>query len=175
MLSSGPIFKILSSTESVQSTPHERQYIYIYINIPCYLADYSRKWQTMPALVCGHTEIQDNNLADTHAKLAAVEASFIPQNQALISLSESKAAFKKHTLHMWQRSWFNNNTGHHLNDLQPDVSRRAYKSMYDRKADSKVDRLKMGHSLLKQHLYTIYFLNNSTCNCGTDHETTEHA
>ncbi len=59
-------------------------------------------------------------------------------------------------------------------DLQPMVSRKAYRSLYGRKAESKVNRLKMGHSLLKQHLHRIAMIDNPTCDCETDRETPEH-
>ncbi len=59
---------------------------------------------------CGHAEIQENDLTDTHAKTAATEAYFLPLNQFPISLSEAKEAIKKCTLPLCQKSWTNNNT-----------------------------------------------------------------
>ncbi len=109
-----------------------------------------------------------------HAKIAATEASFLPLNQVPISLPDAKAAIKKHTLHLWQKSWINNNTGCHLYDIQPNVSRKSYRSLFGRKAESKVNRLKMGHSLLKQHLHRIAIIDNPTCDRGTDRETPKH-
>ncbi len=106
--------------------------------------------------------------------MAATEASFLPLNEVPISLSEAKAAIKKRTLHLWQKSWTNSNMGHHFYDLQPRVSRIAYRNLYERKAESKVNRLKMGHSLLKQHLHRITMIDNPTCDCGTYRETPEH-
>ncbi len=123
---------------------------------------------TIATWVCGHAEIQENDLADTYAKIAATEASFLASNQVPISLSEAKAAIKKCTLHLWQISWSNNNPGCHLYDLQPMVSMKAYRSLYRMKAESKVNRLKMGHSLLNQHLHRIAMFDNPTCDCGTD-------
>ncbi len=123
---------------------------------------------TIATWVCGHPEIQENDLADTHAKIAATEASFLPLNQVPISLSDAKAAIKKRTLHLWQKSWTNNNTGRHLYDLQPMISRKAYQSLNGRKVESKVNRLKMGHSLLKQPLHRIAIIDNPTSDCGTD-------
>ncbi len=37
-----------------------------------------------------------------------------------------------------------------------------------------VNRLKMGYNLLKQHLHEITIIDNPTCDCGTDRETSEH-
>ncbi len=88
-------------------------------------------------------------------------------------MSEAKAAIKKRTLHLWHKSWTNNNTGRHLYDIQPMAWRKAYRSMYGRKAESKVNRLKMGHCLLKQHLHRFALIDNPTCDCGTDRETPE--
>ncbi len=57
---------------------------------------------TINIWVWGHAEIQENDVSDTHAKIAASEASFLHSNQVPISLSDAKAAIKKRTLHMWQ-------------------------------------------------------------------------
>ncbi len=84
------------------------------------------------------------------------------QIKSLISLSDAKAAIKKRTLRLWQKSWTNNNTGRHLYDLQPMVSRKAYWSLYRRKAESKVNRLKMGHSLLKLLNYLMLHLKHQS-------------
>ncbi len=129
---------------------------------------------TIATCVCGHAEIQENDLADTHAKIAATEASFLPPNQVPISLSDANAVIKKRTLQLWQKSWSNNNTGRHLYDLEPNVSRKAYRSLYARKAESKVNRLKMGHSLLKQHLHRVATIDNPTCDRGTHEHTILH-
>ncbi len=59
---------------------------------------------TIATWVCGHAKIQENDISDTHAKIAATEASFLPLNQVPISLSKAKATIKKCTPHMWQKS-----------------------------------------------------------------------
>ncbi len=56
----------------------------------------------------------------------------------------------------------------------PMVSRKVYRSLYGRRAESKVNRLNMGYSLPKQHLHRIAMIDNPTCDCGTDCETPEH-
>ncbi len=45
-----------------------------------------------------------------------------------------------------------------------------YRSLYGRKAEFKVSRLK----ILKQHLHRIAMIDNPTCDCGIDRETPDH-
>ncbi len=133
---------------------------------------------TIATRVYGHAEIQENDLADLirMPKSQPLKLhSFLRIKSPSHSLSEVKAAINKHTLHLWHKSWTNNNTGHHLYDLQPMISRKAYKSLYGRKAECKVNRLKMGDSFQKQHLHRIVVIDNPTCECGTDHETPENS
>ncbi len=99
--------------------------------------------------IAGHVDSNGNELADKAAMEAAIDASTLPKS-------------------------LTNNTRCHLYDLQPMVSMKAYRSLYRRKAESKVNRLKMGHSLLKQHLHRIAIIDNPTGDCGTDRETPEH-
>ncbi len=64
------------------------------------------------------------------------------------------------------------NTGRNPYDLQPKVLRTAYRSLYGRKTESKVNSFKMRHNLLKQH--RISMIDNPTCDCGTDRKTPKH-
>ncbi len=68
---------------------------------------------TLGKWVCGHAELEPNELADKHAKLAPEKARYCSR-QASTSLSEAKSAVKQMTLTKWQRGWHKSGKSRHL-------------------------------------------------------------
>ncbi len=73
---------------------------------------------TLDTWICGHAELEPNDLADKHAKLAAEEAREC-SHQSSTSLSEAKSAVKLMTLTKWQRGWHKSGKGRQLYSLLP--------------------------------------------------------
>ncbi len=128
---------------------------------------------TLGTWVCGHAELEPHELANKHAKLAAEKARDCSR-QASTSLSEAKSAIKQMTLTKWQRGWHKSGKGRHLYSLLPYVKRSSFKSMHNRTAERKINRLRLGHTNLKADLTHKKIIENPMCKCELAHETPLH-
>ena len=123
----------------------------------------------------GHINLCGNEIADTLAKEAATLAS-IGSHDEPISLSEAKASIKKLNCKRWQRRWDLADSGRHTHELFPTVSEGGYKSPGNRASETKLNRLRTGSSLLKDHMHKILpnFYPSPNCDCGLSRCTIEH-
>ncbi len=71
---------------------------------------------TLGTWVCGHAELEPNELADKNAKLAAEKARYCSRQDST-SLFEEKSAVKQMTLTKWQRGWHKSGKGRQLHSL----------------------------------------------------------
>ncbi len=94
--------------------------------------------------------------------------------QASTFLSEAKSAVKQMTLTKWQRGWHKSGKGRHLYSLLPSVKRYSFKSMHNRTAERKINRLRLGHTNLKADLTHKTIIDNPMCKCELAHETPLH-
>ncbi len=106
---------------------------------------------TLGTWICGHAELEPNELADKHARLAAEEAREY-SHQSSTSLSEAQSTVKLMTLSKWQRGWHKSSKGRQLYSLLPSVKRSTFKSIHNRTAERKINRLRIGHTNFKADL-----------------------
>ncbi len=119
-----------------------------------------------------HAELEPNELADKHTKLAAEEAREC-SCQSSTSLSEAKSAVKLMTLIKWQRGCHKSDKGLQLYSLLPSVKRSSFKSIHNRTAERKINRLR-GHTNLKADLAHKKIIENPMCKCELARETPFH-
>ncbi len=119
---------------------------------------------TLGTWICSHAELEPNELADKHAKPAAEEARECSR-QSSTSLSEAKSAVKLMTLTKWQRGWHKSEKGQHLYSLLPSVKRSSFKSIHNRTAERKINRLRLGHTNLKADLAHKKIIENPMSKC----------
>jgi ribonuclease HI len=145
------------------------------LNIRHLISELSTKgFSICASWVCGHADLEPNELADTHAKAAACTAKNINQPPS-ISLQDVKRLAKNNTLRKWQSSWTRSSTGRHLYELHSTVSRATYKGTSIRRGEIRRNRLRLGHTRLREHLHKIRVIASAECVCGEDFETQDHA
>ena len=121
--------------------------------------------------VCGHANLEPNELVDLHAKQAAAQ-SLASASHIKSSPSTIKSAVKSFILEKWQRNWNNNHSK--MSQLHQKCSTNSYKSIGNRFGEIKRNRLILGHSRLKSNLKRIGIIDSEICSCGLDAETVEH-
>jgi ribonuclease HI/retron-type reverse transcriptase len=126
--------------------------------------------------VAGHAGLAANELADVEAKLAAHEAEHLEESEELspLSLSEAKGAIKKAVVERWQKSWDTAETGRHYHRLKPTVDIRSVRSHVSRNLEIKLNRIKTGHTKLRDHMYKIGACDSPLCDCELANETVDH-
>ena len=124
----------------------------------------------------GHVNLAGNELADKLAKEAALEAKTSPDLDYYIPVSEVKNLFRKATTKRWQKRWNTGTDSRHTQALFPIVRVGGYRSICDRPTETKLLRLQLGTTLLKEHMHRIMpnYYDSPNCDCGTDRATIEH-
>ena len=105
----------------------------------------------MGTWVCGHANLEANELADKQAKEAAEEANNLT-NASPIPYTIAKGHIRERTLSRWQSSWDIADIGRYFYEFKPKVTRKSYLSSSNRVAEYRLNRLRLGHTLLRQHL-----------------------
>ncbi len=130
------------------------------------------------AWVAGHAGLRPNELADTAAKEAAVEASKWQRNHdiSLKSFSEIKKEIRVNCLKVWQRRWERQEDGRFTFTTLPLVATSRRGTTLDRQTEIKFNRLRSGHSLLAKHAFKMKLPSHPTplCSCGHARETIDH-
>jgi ribonuclease HI len=125
----------------------------------------------------GHISLEGNELADTLAKQAAVEAE---KNESTcgkyIPVSEAKKCIKNSCETRWQKRWSRGKDSRYTHTLLPKVKIGGFKSLCERKTDVKYLRLKLGNTLLFDFMNRIMpdAYPTPNCLCGTGRQTINH-
>ena len=124
----------------------------------------------------GHVSLEGNDLADRLAKEAAADALTNTEYDTYIPLTEIKNLFRKTLTTKWQKRWNTGTDARHTYNLLPEVKVGGFKSLCERETETKLIRLQLGTTLLKEHMNkimpTIYDTPN--CDCGMERATIEH-
>jgi hypothetical protein len=132
---------------------------------------HSRDINVKGSWVCGHADLEPNEIADSLAKAAAAQAS-IERTFSSLTLSTAKSVVKAFIKDKWQKNWNNRHTD--LYHRLQTCTTKTYKSFGNRFGEVKRNRLRLGHSRLKSNLKKIKLTDCDTCNCGLAAETLEH-
>ena len=99
-----------------------------------------------------------------------------PEGSRPLSMSTLKNAIRKTGERKWQRRWSLSEKGRWTYSLLPTVKIGKFKSVMRRKPEVKYNRLKLGHTRLKDNMNKIMRTEFPTpnCDCGRDRETIEH-
>ena len=99
-----------------------------------------------------------------------------PVTNASISISEIKNCFKKEGQKRWQKRWDYGRDGRYTYSLFPKVKTGGYKSFCEKNVETKIIRLQLGTTLLREHMHKIMpvFYEDPNCDCGQDRATIEH-
>ena len=125
-----------------------------------------------------HKGIEDNEIADSLAKVASTKALHLPPRTDL-SLSEIKEINKTITLNKWNMRWVNTKF-HKYKQYVPALCKKSLKQRSlqlkhtTRKVSSKILRLKTGHCMLNHHKSKIDPETNSECDICKVNETPTH-
>ena len=122
-------------------------------------AELTLKW------IAGHITLDGNDLADTKAKEAALEAKEKQIKQSQLSLKEAKCRLNKKALQRWQQKCrFQPDS----NTLLPPVSTKSLKSYLPRKSETRIFRLITGNTKLQAHMNKLYpeQYPSPQCECG---------
>jgi ribonuclease HI len=130
--------------------------------------------------VAGHIDLLGNDLADCTAKLAAKQAQSAPDScsHPLLSPAEVSTITRAGIQSVWKKRWNDScKAGCNLENLLPhSVSLTQCKSLIHRKAEIKINRLRLGHHKLKDRLHRImpHAIPSPECECGNGRQTAEH-
>jgi ribonuclease HI len=122
-------------------------------------AELTLKW------IAGHIMLDGNDLADTKAKAAAMEAKKTQVKHSHLSLKEAKCRLQRKALHRWQQKCsFQPDS----NVLLPPVSTKSLKSHLPRKSETRIFRLITGNTKLQAHMNKLYPQQypSPQCECG---------
>ena len=124
--------------------------------------------------VSGHSEIHGNDLADHAAKKGAIENSNPLLSQ--ITLKHAKSMILDAAIEHWQRKWNISETGHHLKNIQANVSLgNSSKCLTNRKAQIILHQIKIGRSqLYAQDPISRTTIQDKLCTWCRVPEDTEH-
>ena len=137
---------------------------------------HKREVRTVIYWTAGHINLPGNELADRLAKEAATEARDTKIVEANISCSEIKNAFKKESQKRWQKRWDCGKDARFTHSLFPKVKTGGYKSFCEKSTETKLNRLQLGTTLLKDHMHKIMptYYDSPNCDCEQDRATIEH-
>ena len=125
-----------------------------------------------------HKGIEDNEIADSLAKVASKKASHLPPRTDL-SIPKIKELNKTITLGKWNMRWVNSKF-HRYKQYIPTLCKKSLKhrSLHlkytTRKVSSKILRLKTGHCMLNYHKSKIDLETNPKCDICKVNETPTH-
>ncbi len=123
----------------------------------------------------GHIDLLGNDLADRAAKDAALLASKYPHLCKYMTLSPKEAStiIKSGVLHTWIKRC---KTLHSDSHLLPAPSLSQCISLVPRNAEVKLNRIKLQHHKLRDHMHKImpHAYTTAECSCGEDRQTVEH-
>ena len=125
--------------------------------------------------VGGHINLLGNDLADTAAKEAANSSSRNPHlcKYNMLSPDETSTIIKSGLLHAWKSRC---KTLDSETYLLPAPSLSQCKSAVSREGEVKLNRIKLQHHKLNDHMNKImpHAYISAECGCGTDRQTVEH-
>ncbi len=139
--------------------------------------------------VPGHAGIPANEIADIEAKSAAQIAKTWSTNQdnCPVTIKETSRIMSKELLRVWQRQWDTQTEGRFTHSLLPTVKLHRHKFLHRgssrhtlRTGDIRLNRIIVGHTLLKAHhlqqsLDRRDGSNTDTqCDCGAGPQDLEH-
>ncbi len=138
--------------------------------------------------VPGHAGIQANELADVEAKKAALIAKSWSDNQdnSPVTIKEAQREMSKELSKVWQRQWDNQTEGRFTHSILPNVKLNRFKFLLGstgktlRIADVRLNRIIVGHTLLRTHYLQQALdrragINVTTqCDCGDGPQDLEH-
>ena len=93
-----------------------------------------------------------------------------------ISSSEIKNLFRKESQKRWQKRWDCGKDARYTHSLVPKVKDGGYKNFCEKSTETKLNRLQLGTTLLKDHMHEIMpvYYESPNCDCGYDRATIEH-
>ena len=135
----------------------------------------TRKVEVCIFWTAGHINLPGNDIADSLAKEAAVNAATSDTSEP-ISHSEAKTIIKNLNCLRWQKRWDSCTTGRFTYDLYPSVKEGGYKTVCNRATEIKLIRLKTGTCLLNYHMNKVLpeIYTSANCECNTDRGTVHH-
>ena len=74
----------------------------------------------------------------------------------------------------WQKAWDRTTVAHNLHSKQPTIPRTRYKSTQQRKAKTRMIRIKSSHNRLKTHLIKCKLADSPSCQCGFETQNEGH-
>jgi len=128
--------------------------------------------------IAGHAGLNGNELADDCAKEAALETRDWTDVQlsAPLTFREVKQEIHSDIEARWQQQWNIESKGRSLHEIQPAVTTKNYVSTTDFPIEKTLNRLKTGHSLLRNHTWKMKIpgVDGPECRCGQNAETRSH-
>ncbi len=123
----------------------------------------------------GHADLRPNEIADSAAKTAAKESKQSDHAEHL-SLQTVKSVIRRQRNISWQRAWDRHSEGgaNFYYNLKPKVPKERYRSIGNKRAESKLIRCQTNHSRLKDHYNKLYPEESPCCECGRSRQTVNH-
>jgi hypothetical protein len=112
-----------------------------------------------------HSGIPGNENADRIAKRAALNKQLTLYK---VSLTNIRRKLNRSIIDKWQKDWDQNkNKGRQYEQLRPKISRKAIKSITDRRTWTAYIQLKLGHGYFRSYLYRLSKSETNRCtgNC----------
>ena len=123
----------------------------------------------------GHKGIEGNELADLAAKAAHNN---MGTKDVPIPREDAKIYIGKLIVVDWQIYWENQmaitGKGLHLKQIKKTITNWKWSGNKNRRIETAMARLRMGHVRLQKHLYRFNLVENELCQCGEDEESVEH-
>lgn len=124
----------------------------------------------------GHSGIKGNELADKTANIGHNNnrSELLPLTVEEV-LVEIKGKYLNHLNQLWKSTVQNTQKGQHLLGIRNEVQEIAPIDTKNRRKDTALYRLRLGHVGVNKHLYRFHMSDTSTCEqCNTADETVEH-
>jgi ribonuclease HI len=123
--------------------------------------------------IAGHISLHGNDAADEKAKQAAKQAICAEDNTSKMSLQEAKSRIQKKAMERWEKKCKTHSVA---STLLPPLSTKTPKSMMHRKAETRRNRLILGHTTLQGNLNRIFpdLHPSPECECGFDIADRDH-
>jgi ribonuclease HI len=110
----------------------------------------------------GHSDIQGNERADTLAKRGAKNQQ--SDSHTKVSLTNIRRKLNQSIIEGWKRDWLQQkNKGRHYQQFEPKISRKAIKSITDRRTWTAYIQLKLGHGYFRSYLHRLPQYDTNRC------------
>ena len=122
----------------------------------------------------GHKNIEGNEIADKLAKEAhnsdMIDTSIV---STIDCKKEIKPALTIQWKYKWHQTMINTNKGKFIRHVKPNLEQWKWASLSNRRMETAMCRLRIGHAGLRDHLYRFQLAETNLCDCG-EVETIDH-